>query len=115
MEKFMFLFRGGMTASQNPSPEAMQAQMQKWNKWMEELGKKGVLAGGDALQASGKQVNGTKKVVTDGPFVEAKEVVGGFLIVNAKDINEAVELSKDCPIFHVDGKVEVRPVQKMEM
>ena len=70
---------------------------------------------GEPLQPSGKQVNGSKKVVTDGPFIEAKEMVGGFIVVNAKDINEAVEISKGCPIFEMDGKVEVRPVQKMEM
>jgi hypothetical protein len=52
--------------------------------------------------------------VTDGPFIEAKEMVGGYLIVNAKDINEAVEISKGCPIFLENGKVEVRPVQKLE-
>jgi len=54
-------------------------------------------------------------MVTDGPFIEAKELVGGYLIVNAKDINEAVEISKGCPIFDLDGKLEVRPIQKMEM
>ncbi len=79
------------------------------------LGEKGQLAGGEPLQPHGKQVNGKAKVVTDGPFIEAKEMVGGYLIVNAKDIDEAVEISKGCPIFEEDGKVEVRQLQKMEM
>src|SRR5689334_11624995 len=113
MEKFMYLFRGAAsTAEMVNSP---QEHMQKWMKWMESLGQKGILVGGEPLQPSGKQVNGSKKVVTDGPFVEAKELVGGYLIVNAKDINEAVEISKGCPIFDLDGKLEVRPIQKMEM
>jgi hypothetical protein len=60
-------------------------------------------------------VNGSKKTIIDGPFVEAKELVGGYLIVNAKDINDAVEISKGCPIFDENGKVEVRPIQKMEI
>jgi len=107
----MYLFRGG--ANGNMSPEAMQAHMQKWMQWMKSLGEKGIFVGGEPLQQTGKQVNGTKKVVTDGPFVEAKEMVGGYLIVNAKDINEAVEISKGCPILEIEGKVEVRPVQKM--
>jgi hypothetical protein len=115
MEKFMYLFRGGMSPEQMGSPEAMQAHMQKWMQWMEGLGKKGILVGGEPLQGTGKQVNGKKKVVTDGPFAEAKEMVGGYLIVNAKDINEAVEISKDCPALEIEGHVEVRPVQKMEM
>jgi hypothetical protein len=113
MEKFIYLFRGGMDNA--ASPEAMQAHMQKWQNWMTDLGKSGKMIAGEPLQPSGKQVNGSKKVVTDGPFIEAKEMVGGFIVVNAKDINEAVEISKGCPIFEMDGKVEVRPVQKMEM
>jgi hypothetical protein len=113
MEKFIYLFRGGLDS--RLSPEAMQAHMQKWMVWMESLGKKGNLVGGEPLQPSGKQVSGKNKAVTDGPFVEAKEMVGGYLIVNAKDIDEAVEISKGCPIFEMDGKLEVRPIQKMAM
>jgi hypothetical protein len=115
MEKFMYLFRGGDAGSGNQSPEAMQAHMQKWIVWMKDLGQKGRLAGGEALHASGKNLSGTKKTITDGPYVEAKEMVGGYLIVLAKDINDAVELSKGCPILEADGRVEVRPVQKMDM
>lgn len=109
----MLLFRGGMAAEQ--AQNVPTDHMQKWAKWMESLGQKGIMVGGEPLQPSGKQVNGSKKIVTDGPFIEAKELVGGYLIVNAKDINDAVEISKDCPIFDEDGKVEVRPIQKMEL
>ena len=116
MEKFMYLFRGGENHAHNSqNSETAQKNMQAWMKWMEGLGQKGILVGGEPLQPTGKQVNGTKKLVTDGPFVETKELVGGYLIVNAKDINEAVEISKGCPIFAEDGNVEIRPIQKMEM
>jgi len=116
MEKFMFLFRGGENHADNAadSKEGME-NMQAWINWMGDLAKKGILVGGEPLQRTGKQVNGKKMVVTDGPFIEGKETVGGYLIVNAKDINEAVEISKGCPIFNEDGKLEVRPIQKMEM
>jgi hypothetical protein len=114
MEKFMYLFRGGDSAMAGQSPEAMQAHMQKWMIWMKSLEEKGQLVAGEPLQQNGKQVSGTKKVITDGPFVEAKEAVGGYLIVNAKNIDHAVEISMACPILEVGGKVEVRPVQKME-
>jgi len=113
MEKFMYLFRGGMASERAENVPA--DHLQKWAQWMETLTKKGIMIGGEPLVPTGKQVNGTKKVVTDGPFIEAKELVGGYLIVNAKDINEAVEISKTCPIFELDGKLEVRPIQKMEM
>jgi hypothetical protein len=116
MEKFMYLFRGGDNHAHNANDsKAAMENMQAWMQWMGDLSQKGILVGGEPLQPSGKQVNGTNKVVTDGPFVEAKEMVGGYLIVNAKDINEAVEISKGCPIFSENGKLEVRPIQKMEM
>jgi len=111
MEKFMYLFRGGMNGSE--SPEVRQNQMEKWKQWIDDLNKKGIYVAGDPLQPAGKQLNGKKKAITDGPFVEAKEMVGGYLIVFAKDINDAVETSKGCPIFNLDGKVEIRQVQKM--
>lgn len=114
MEKFLYLFRGGMNPN-TASPEAMQASMQKWMQWMGKLQQDGTMQGGEPLQPGGKNVAGSKKVVTDGPFAEAKEMIGGYLLINANDINHAVEISKGCPIFDVDGSVEVRPIQKMEM
>lgn len=60
-------------------------------------------------------VNGKKKLIIDGPFAEGKEVVGGNLIVKAADLDQATEISKDCPIFEYDGTVEVRPIQVMEL
>ncbi len=116
MEKFIFLFRGGENHAYNAqdSKEAID-NMQAWMNWMGELAQKGILVGAEPLQPTGKQVIGTKKVITDGPYTEAKEHVGGYLIVNAKDIDEAVEISKGCPVLSENGKVEVRPIQKMEM
>jgi hypothetical protein len=108
------LFRGGDTHPQNAndSKEARE-YIQSWITWMQDLGQKGILAGAENLQRTGKQVNGKGKVVTEGPFIVAKEMVNGYIIVNAKDIDEAVEIAKGCPIFEENGKVEVRPVQKL--
>ncbi|MDX1959511.1 MAG: YciI family protein [Leptospiraceae bacterium] len=112
MEKFMFIFRGGDTHPDNADSKEAMEYIQSWVTWMQGLGEKGILSAGESLQRIGKQVNGKSKVVTDGPFIEAKEMVNGYLIVNAKDLNEAVEISKGCPIFVENGKVEVRPVTK---
>ena len=68
---------------------------------------------GESLEAGGKLVRGEKQVVTDGPYAEAKDVVGGFTIVKVKNINEAVKLSKGCPIFESNGMVEVRPIRQL--
>jgi len=116
MEKFIYLFRGGQNHAHNAkNSQAAADNMKAWMTWMDGLAKKGILQGGEPLQPTGKQVSGKNKVVTDGPFVEAKEMVGGYLIVQAKDIDEAVEFSKGCPIFAEEGKLEVRPLQKMDM
>jgi hypothetical protein len=117
MAQFLFLYRGGTnlrTGAARPSPEQMQQVMQKWAVWMKELETKGHLIDrGHPLDDTGKTVKGTsKKVITDGPYAE-KDLVGGFTLVNAKDLAEATELTAGCPIFEADGLVEVRTVMAM--
>jgi hypothetical protein len=111
MSEFTYLFRGRDISA---SPEEMQKSMEKWVAWFKDLGAKGHIKDpGHPLERTGKVVSGKQKVVTDGPFAEAKDVVGGYIIVEAKDLANAAELAKDCPILHVGGSVEVRPVQKL--
>jgi hypothetical protein len=113
MSEFVFLYRGG---ERGRSPETYQQAMQKWMAWFKELGAKGHIKDqGQPLERAGKLVRGRQKVVTDGPFAEAKDVVGGYTLVEARDLEQAVELSKGCPIFEVEGAVEVRPVMKLDM
>ncbi len=109
MSEFLFLFRSPSGA--RLSPEEMQRSLQKWGKWMEGLAKAGSLKGGEPLEEGGKVVSGPRKLVTDGPFAESKEIVGGYLIVSAKNLNEATEISKGCPIFEEGGSVEVRAIR----
>jgi len=111
MAEYLYLFRGG--GFRQLPPEQMQQHMQKWTNWIADLGKRGQFKAGDPLEDSGKQVRGRGKAVTDGPFAEAKDLVGGYLIVNAGSLDEAAELARGCPILDVDGGVEVRPIRKM--
>jgi hypothetical protein len=105
MAKFLFIYRGGM--DREMTPEQMQQSMQKWGKWIGEAMQKGwMLDPGDGLNGEGRVVKA--KVVTDGPFVEAKEVVGGFSIIQADNIEKAAELAKGCPALQSGGTVEVR-------
>jgi hypothetical protein len=111
MSEFVFLYRGGERAD---SPEQSEREMQKWVAWMKELGEKGHLKlRGQPLDRTGKVVRGKQKVVTDGPYAESKDLVGGYTLVEAKDLSHAAELSKGCPIFESGGLVEVRPVMEM--
>ena len=114
MSEFVFLYRGGerMPAA---SPEQAQQQMQRWMGWLKELTEKGhVKDPGHPLERAGKLVKGRPKTVTDGPFAEAKDVVGGYTLVHANDLSHAVELTTGCPILDVPGGfVEVRPVMQV--
>jgi len=113
MSEFTFLYRGRDTGA---SPEQMQKTTQKWVAWFRELNDKGhVKYPGHPLEAGGKVVRGRDKTVYDGPYAEAKDVVGGFTLIEARDLTEAVELSKGCPILEAGGSVEVRPVQILSM
>ena len=114
MEKFMLLFRGSDVYQPGQSPEALQTLKQKMIHWIVDLSEKGVHVASEPLEPTGKQVNGKKKVMTDGPFGEGRDIIGGCTIVQAKDINEAVEIAKGCPILASNANIEVRPLQKME-
>jgi hypothetical protein len=113
MSEFTYLFRRTQTSG---SPEERQKHLEKWVAWFKDLGAKGHLKNpGHPLDFTGKVVNSKGKTVKDGPYAEAKDVVGGFIVVEARDIDHAVEISKGCPILEVGGSVEVRPVQVLNM
>ena len=102
----MYLFRGGDGRRASQSPEEMQAHMELWKNWMGGLAGKGQLVDGLPLGKGGKVVSKSGATITDGPFAEANEIVGGYLIVNASSLEDAVEISKGCPIFEHEGTVE---------
>jgi hypothetical protein len=108
MAKFLFVYRGGTDAVAKMTPDEMQQNMKKWERWIGEGFQKGwMLDAGDGLKLEGRVVN-SKKVVLDGPFVESKEVVGGYSIIQADTINAAADLAKGCPVLINGGTVEVR-------
>ena len=108
MSEFTFLFRGRKSSG---SPEDRQEHFQRWVVWFKELGAKGHLKDyGHPLDDNGKVVKG-KAAVNDGPYAEAKDIVGGYSVIEAKDLDQATELAKSCPILEVGGSVEVRPNQ----
>jgi hypothetical protein len=114
MSAFVLLYRGGERPS---TPEGMQQQMQKWVTWMKELGDKGHIKDpGHPLDRVGKIVSGRPKAtVTDAPLAETKDLVGGYTLIEAKDLAQASELSLSCPILAAGGLVEVRPVMNVDM
>ena len=118
MHKYMLLFRNTPVSEEvyaNMSPEAMQAELEKWNNWIGGIAAQGKLIGSDALETTGKVVTGSKHVISDGPYVESKELVSGYLLLHADNIEEAIEQSKGCPIYDIEGSVEVRQLMVFNM
>jgi len=116
MSEFVYLFRATREAQQEAmgTPERAQRSMQAWLAWIRELEAKGHLKNpGQPLAPSGSVVRGASKVVTDGPYAEAKDMVLGFIVIEARDLAQAAELAAGCPMLAGGGSVEIRPVQAM--
>ena len=114
--KYLVLFRSQPTSSGSqagPSPEQMQKMFAAYKTWMEKF-KDDILDMGDKLKSDGRVVSASG--VADGPFVEAKELVGGFMIVSAASYDGAVEVVRACPAVHAPGAVlEIRELAGAKM
>jgi len=110
---FLLLLRGGVS-NRDLSAEQLQRQIERYMSWIEKLRSDGHFVAGEPLDETGKVLSGKNgSRVTDGPFTESKEEVGGYFIIRANDLKTAVELSQGCPIFANNGTVEVRPIQQV--
>ena len=88
--------------------------MKPWQDWMGSLAAQNKLvSSGNRLAPEGKVVK-PDNMITNGPFVEIKEAIGGYIIIRANSLDEAAALSKDCPILKMGGNVEVRMVVPMD-
>lgn len=118
MKDFMYIFRNTIEAERayvKQSPDELQADMELWTAWMGGLEAKGKLIGGQPLLPEGKVMKAGGKKVTDGPFTEGKDIIGGYVVIRADDIEDALEMAKGCPILRNDGgSVEVREIMPIE-
>lgn len=110
MKEFMLIFIGTDYEAEDFSPELMEKQMGRWFAWVDKLQKEDLYVGGEALQSRAKRVSGPNQVVSDGPFVETKELVGGYFIIKARDWDHAISLTSDYPDYDFGGLVEIREV-----
>jgi hypothetical protein len=112
MPKFMLLLHETPSDFQGYSPEQMQALVGRYRAWSKDLTRSGKHAGSAKLKDEGGRhvrSRGGRVKVTDGPYAEAKEVLGGYFVVEAADYDEAVEIAKGCP--HMEyGWIEVREI-----
>lgn len=113
MKDFLLIFRTEYNETPVSTPEEMEANMKRWMEWLGSLAQQGNLTDrGNRLGPSGKVIK-PDNVVTNGPYSEIKEAIGGYSIIKAASYDEAVELSKGCPVFRVGGSVEVREIAAM--
>ena len=113
MSQFMLFVRGGSDLSVNLSPEQIQESIKKYSAWAQKLRGEGKLVSAEKLKdKTGMQLSKKNgQIVIDGPFAETKETIGGYFIIEAADMDEALEISKDCPAVTEGGLVELREVE----
>lgn len=111
-QPFLLLFRGaGPEAHQHLTPAGREEMTRKWNEWFESLAAQGKVQHGHPLGLGGRVVSGRRgEVVTDGPYAEAKEAIGGYFWLSVADIDEATAIARNCPGLSLGITVEVRPV-----
>lgn len=110
MSEFIFLFRQpDQKSDQEPmSDEEVERLAEKWHSWIADIKAQGKLASnGSRLNPEGKVLK-PGGVITDGPFVEIKEKLGGFIVVAAEHLEEATTLAHGCPALDAGGSVEIR-------
>lgn len=107
---YMLLFRSA-DWYKGLSPEEMQQIVDKWMAWFKGLTDEGKCAAGNPLEPQGKVVSGKGgRVISDGPFAESKETIGGYFLLKVDTIDEAVAIAQQCPGLPYGITVEVRPV-----
>lgn len=109
MNEFLLIFRRDKTSKEfKPSPEQMQASIKRWQDWVGGIAAQNKLVNPPQRWSEEGRVVKANNIVTNGPYAEIKETIGGLIIVRAKDFDEAVDIAKGCPVLDWDGNVEVR-------
>ena len=111
MEKFLLLIREDLKRRAGLTPEEFQVQGDMVGEWIDKMAADGNFLNASALHDFGNYVNKTT-IVSDGPFIEAKESVSGFILIQANSLEHATELAQACPFLQAGHCViEVRPLQ----
>ena len=114
MKQFILLLHEDAEAVKNLSPEQMQELVGQHMQWSEKLQKNGNYVGGSGLDQNGKRIVGKDAIIKDGPYIESKELIGGYYVIQAEDYDSAVEIAKGCPNHLWGGTTEVRYLMTSE-
>src|SRR5579884_2370821 len=112
MPQYVLLVSPHLDASRQYSPEELQRMTKTYMDWVSALVQQGRFIGGQKLKSEARRLHGAGngQIVMDGPYTEAKELIGGFFQIEAGSYDEAVEIAKGCPVFKVGGSLEVREI-----
>jgi hypothetical protein len=115
MSEFLYLYRLSADSLRAlDSPQQMQERLKKWSAWFKDLEAENHIKNpGHPLDSNGAVVKDKRGTVTDGPYAESKDIVGGYTLVEARDLAEATQLASGCPVLERGGVVEVRPIRQM--
>ncbi len=111
----MLIFAGASYEELGLSPEEIQNRMSKWFAWSEKMSKEGtVVHSGEALHDSVTRISGPNRVAIDNVAIESKELIGGFYVVSAADLDGAKKIAQDFPDYDLDSSVEIREVMEFD-
>ena len=111
--QFLLLFHHTLEGP-DPTPEEMEKIFGQWMAWMKKMTAKGQMVGANRLQDTGKVLRPPRgSQIFDGPYAESKEVVGGYVLIQADNMDQAMEIARGCPGLDMETTVEVRPVEPL--
>ncbi|HWY38146.1 MAG TPA: YciI family protein [Bacteroidia bacterium] len=114
MEDFLLVYRTDYSAMPKATPDQAEAMTKRWMDWIAGLNAQNKLVDrGNRLEPTTGKVVKPSNVVTNGPYAEIKEAIGGYSIIKARSYEEAIEIAKGCPILSVGGNVEVREISNL--
>jgi hypothetical protein len=114
----MMLLYGDESADQGLTEQEQEAMMAEWFQYTDELQAAGVMVGGEALMPTPTtttlRLDGERRIVTDGPFAETKEALGGYYLLQVDSLEQALDWAAKCPGART-GPIELRPVMEFDM
>lgn len=114
MKQFLLLLHEDAEKISSLSPKEMENLAQSHINWANKLAEMGHLIAGDGLQEKSILISGKDSIVKDGPFLESKEIIGGYYLLQAADLTTVIALAKECPTHYYGGTTEIRPIMSME-
>jgi len=114
MKKFLLLLHEDIELSKKLSPREMEELVQEHIKWAAKLEESGHLISGEGLEPSSIILKGKDRTIQDGPYLETKEIIGGFYLLEAESVEKVIEIAKECPNNTWGGTTEIRPIAEYD-